>query len=92
MTPKEFHDICHEACCDCPQFVPYDDDQEFQGWGDFGDIPKQGWLKVIKFWKQERILWEMGYSEALPEEVLELFERIDTLLNEAIFKAVGEMK
>lgn len=26
MTPKEFHEACHDACLECPQFSGYDDD------------------------------------------------------------------
>jgi hypothetical protein len=84
MTPQEFHEACHDAICECPQFRPYDDDQEIQGYGEFGKIPKRGWVKLIKFWKDEPLLWESGYEEALPEEVQELFEKVDSLFEKAI--------
>ena len=90
MTPQEFHDACHEACMECPQFRPYDDDQEIMGWGLFGDIPKRGWLKVVKFWKEDRLLWEMGYDQALPEEVSEMFDEIDKAFERAILEVCGK--
>ena len=84
MTPKEFHEACYEAICECPQFRGYDDDTMFVGYGEFGDLPKKGWRKLIQFWKQEHLLWDMGYSKALPQEVQDLFDQIDTLFYEAI--------
>lgn len=89
MTPTEFHEACHEACFSCPQFRGYDDDTIFDEWGEFGNIPKRGMVKVVKFWRDERILWEMGYSEELPQDIQDLFERIDALLDEAIRKALS---
>ena len=90
MTPQEFHETCHEACMECPQFQPYDDDQEILGWGEFGSIPKRGWLRVIKFWKEDRLLWEMGYYKTLPDEVTELFDEIDKAFERAILEVVGK--
>ena len=90
MTPQEFHEACHEACMECPQFQPYDDDQEILGWGEFGKIPKRGWLKVVKFWKEDRLLWEMGYYKTLPDEVTELFDEIDKAFERAILEVVGK--
>ena len=90
MTPKEFHEACHEACQECPQFRYYDDDSQFGEWGEFGDIPKKGIVNVVKFWRENEILWEYGYSECLPCEVKDLFDRIDALLDDAIRKALGE--
>ena len=88
MTPREFHDACHDAICECPQFDPYDDDQEILGWGEFGNIPKKGWVKTIRFWKENDLLWDMGYSQCLPEEVQELFDKVDRLFEQAIKEAL----
>ena len=88
MTPREFHDACHEACYECPQFRGYDDDMTLGEWGEFGDIPKKGMAHVIKFWRGNEILWEHGYSAALPQEVQGLFEKIDKLLDAAIKEAL----
>lgn len=88
MTPSEFHEACHEACMQCPQFRGYDDDTLVGEWGAFGDIPKKGIVKVIKFWRDDRLLWDMGYSECLPEEIQDLFAKIDTLLDKAIKEAL----
>ncbi len=89
MTPEEFHDACHEAILQCPQFRGYDDDTRFHGFGEFGKIPKKGMLAVVKFWRDNEILWDSGYSEELPQECLELFEKIDSLLDKAIKEALS---
>ena len=88
MTPKEFHEACHNACLECPQFRGYDDDTHIGEWGEFGKIPDKGMVYVIKFWKDNDLLWGSGYSEALPKEVQDLFEKIDTLLDAAIREAI----
>lgn len=88
MTPKEFHEACHEACYECPQFRGYDDDTIFGEWGEFGKIPNKGMVHVIKFWRDNEILWDSGYSAALPEEIQDLFAKIDELLDAAIRKAL----
>ena len=88
MTPKEFHEACHEACYECPQFRGYDDDTKFGEWGEFGKIPNKGMAHVIKFWRDNEILWGSGYSAALPEEIQDLFAKIDELLNAAVRKAL----
>jgi hypothetical protein len=85
MNAQELHDACHKACTHCPQFREYDDDTYIQGWGDFGNIPKKGIAKVIKFWREEgELLWDCGYSEHLPHEVKELFDNIDSIIDTAI--------
>lgn len=89
MSPAEFHEACHEACLQCPQFRGYDDDTTLGEWGFFGDIPKKGIVNVVKFWRDNEILWDSGYSAALPQEIQDLFGRIDALLDEAIRKALS---
>ena len=89
MTPKEFHEACHDACQECPQFRPYDDDQYIMGYGYYGKIPKKGWVVLIKFWKEESLLWDKGYHEALPQEVQELFDCIDKLFEKSIKKVMS---
>ena len=88
MTPKELHEACYDAICQCPQFRCYDDDMHFQEFGEFGDIPKKGIVNVIKFWREDKYLWELGYSEELPQECLDLFEKIESLLEKAIKDAL----
>ena len=85
MNAQELHNACHEACTHCPQFEEWDDDTHIQGWGEFGNIPKKGMAKVIKFWREEgQVLWEYGYSEHLPHEVKKLFDNIDSVIDKAI--------
>lgn len=87
MTPKEFHEACHEAILECPQCMGYEDDTWLGDMGfpcEFADLPKKGWNAVISFWKQDDTLWQAGYSECLPEEVLQAFEAIEELHKKAI--------
>jgi hypothetical protein len=87
MTPQEFHDACHYACLQCPQFPGYDDDQMFMGADTpFGDIPKKGMYAVYQFWKDDALLMERGYFNALPEEVKDIFNRIEKVIAAAIEK------
>ena len=79
MTPKEFHEACHEAICSCPQFQGYDDDQYFQGFGEFSKIPKKGMLAVIKFWRKDDLLW--GRKREEEREIEMNNSTIDFLLN-----------
>lgn len=85
MNPAELHAICHEAAQRCPQFNGYDDDQHFSGQRRlFGDIPKGGFPAVIRFWREEGHLFDMGYEAELPQHVRTLFDDIDKVINEAI--------
>lgn len=85
MTPTELHNICHEAALQCPQFRGYDDDQCFVGeLRSFGDIPKGGFPAVVKFWREEGHLFNLGYDATLPEHIQELFANIDDVINKAI--------
>ena len=88
MTPKELHEICHEAAMQCPQFRGYDDDQNFllsNGQKcEFGDIPRKGYAAVIQFWKVEGHLFDMGYHECLPPNVQQMFDEIDAVIAKAI--------
>ena len=85
MTPKEFHEACHEACLQCPQFRGYDDDQQFRGRpGTFGSVPKKGMYAVYKFWKDDALLMEHGYYKALPSEAQEIFDNIEAVIEKAI--------
>jgi hypothetical protein len=88
MTPAEFHEACHDACMQCPQFTGYDDDQQFQGRsGAFGSIPKKGMYAVYQFWKDDALLMEHGYFEALSPEAKDIFERIEGVIKKAIKEA-----
>jgi hypothetical protein len=63
----------------------FDDDQYFQGFGEYQNIPKKGMYKTIQFWKEwGYLLWDYGYDDALPEEVQTLFNDIDNIINEAV--------
>lgn len=85
MTPAEFHEACHGACLECPQFQGYDDDQKFLGGSTaFSKIPKKGMLAVYKFWKDDAILFEHGYYKCLPPDALEIFDSIEAVIEKAI--------
>ena len=85
MNAKYIHDACHEAMLECPQFRGYDDDAYFDGYGEFGDIPKKGIYKTIMFWREwGHNLWNSGYEQALPENVIEMFDNIDKVMEKAI--------
>ena len=88
MTLESFMKPVMMPSANVRSFKGYDDDTYFEGYGEFGDIPKKGLHKVIKFWRDDDLLWDKGYSEALPQEVLEVFERIDSLVNKAIKEAL----
>lgn len=74
MTPKQVHKACHAACLKCPQFVGYDG-CSFLGFGKFKNIHKKGMDNVLLFWSKNSTLWQTGYSEELPHEVLNLFKQ-----------------
>ncbi len=85
MNAKYLHEACHEAMYQCPQFDGFEDDSHFQGYGQFGDIPKKGLHKTIQFWREYgELLWEYGYDEKLPDDVKELFANIDNVIAKAI--------
>ena len=84
MSPKELHEICHEAMQECPQFDYYEDDSYFCNYGEFKDIPKKGFSAVIRFWKEETSLFDTGYNEALPKYVQEAFEELDAVISNTI--------
>ena len=88
MTPKELHEICHEAAQECPQFRGYDDDQTFRlasgNLCEFGKIPGKGYATVIQFWKEEGHLFNMGYYECLPRDIQQMFDEIDMVIAKAI--------
>lgn len=88
MTPREIHNACHKACAECPQFRVYAADLYFPGYGKFMNIPKKGLIKVVKFWRKEKTLWKSGYAECLPNELQEMFARIDVLLGKSLKKAI----
>ena len=85
MTAQELHDACHDAMCQCPQFRGWDDDQHFSGYGEFATVPRKGLYATVKFWKEfGYLLWDKGYSDALPTEVQELFDDIDRVIEQAV--------
>lgn len=90
MTPKKLHKICHEAAMQCPQFKGYDNDQ-YVGDKKFGKIPKGGYYEVIKFWKADHYLFSLGYCDALPEHVLEMFENFDKVVEQAVNQYFKEL-
>lgn len=92
------HDACHQAAMNCPQFRGYDDDQQVLvngRWVDFGDLPNKGLETVVRFWRSPEqsggdLLFRKGYAEGLPEDVAQIFERVDALLSQAISQAARE--
>lgn len=79
----EIHEACHSACMECPQFPGYDDDNLVDGIV-FGDVPKRGIVFTILFWRKERMLWEYGYSECLPPDILKIFDNAEEVMENAL--------
>ena len=52
----------------------------------FAKIPRKGLYAVYQFWKDEALLMEYGYYDALPEEAKDIFERIEKVIAAAIKK------
>ena len=85
MNAHYLHDACHDAVCQCPQFLGYEDDTYFTGYGDFSDIPKKGLYKTVQFWREYGyLLWEYGYEDELPDDVKEVFENIDSVIAKSV--------
>ena len=88
ITAKYIHESCYNACLECPQFQEIDEDQRIDlGFGEevlFWKIPKQGIYKTILYWKEDRLLWDMGYNAALPDDVKKIFKDIDAVIANAI--------
>jgi hypothetical protein len=85
MDARYLHDACHEAACQCPQFLGYEDDGYFPDYGEFGDIPKKGLYRTVQFWREYgHLLWEYGYEDHLPDDVKEVFENIDSVIAKSV--------
>ena len=85
MTPQELHDECHRACMECPQFKMYPNHLVITGLGEFGEIPKKGMYAVVQFWRNEDLLFgRHGYSAALSDDAIKIFNNIDRVIRDAI--------
>ena len=85
MNAQYLHDACHDAVCQCPQFLGFDDDGYYTGYGEFGNIPKKGLYKTVQFWREYGyLLWEHGYENQLPDDVKEVFDNIDGVIKTAV--------
>ncbi len=92
MNAKKLHQICYEAYLECPQAREYYGDEEIHGWGRFYDIPKKGILNVYNYWKDDRILWEMGYYQALPDKIQKMFDEIEVVIQKAVNEYLKAVK
>ena len=93
---EEINDACIVACESCPQFRGFDDDQTELVSGRYvnvANLGSKGPVAVVNYWKSKEtiggnLLWNRGYSEALPDNVLQLFDKVDDLMAAAIEAAL----
>lgn len=98
MNAKEINQACIEACERCPQFHGFDDDQDELVNGRIVNVTnlyKKGIVSVINYWRNRNsiggsLLYDKGYLEALPYEVIKLFDEVDLIIDTAIAKACAE--
>jgi len=96
MNAKELNEAFLEACGQCPQFRGFDDDQEEMVDGrhiNVASLHNKGSIAVLSYWRNAQtiggsVIHNAGYAACLPEEVVSLMERIDSIVNEAIKKAL----
>ena len=92
---KDIQKACIEAAEQCPQFRFFDGDQcELVGGKSIrpAKLHKKGVLAVVRYWRDKNtiggsVLWEKGYSAALPEYVLNGFRRVDDEIEKALLRA-----
>ena len=92
MNAKKLHEICYEAYLECPQAREWEGDEEIPGFGRFYHIPNKGILNVYNYWKDDRILWEMGYSKALPDNIQKMFDEIEVVIQKAVNEYLKTVK
>ena len=99
MNAKKLHEICYEAYLECPQAREWEGDEEIPGFGRFYHIPKKGILNVYNYWKDDRILWEMGYYKAemgyykaLPDNIQKMFDEIEVVIQKAVNEYLKTVK
>jgi hypothetical protein len=92
MNAKKLHEICYEAYLECPQAREWEGDEEIPGFGRFYDIPKKGILNVYNYWKDDRILWEMNYYKALPDNIQKMFDEIEVVIQKAVNEYLKTVK
>jgi hypothetical protein len=83
ISAQYLHDSCQDAVSQCPHYdvLPYDlyiKDCRTS----YGRIPEKGLYVTLDFWKVEgrEILWELGYSDYLPNDVKEFFNKLDAAI------------
>ena len=89
---KYVHESCITAVEECPTFARFEDDQLELVRGNYISVeglPDQGIEAVIGYWRDKEtigghLLWTMGYSVELPEDVQELFTDIDKVMAQAL--------
>lgn len=95
MNAKSINEACIEACKRCPQFQDFDDDQDELVNGkvvNVANLHKKGVVPVINYWRNKTsiggsLLYDKGYLEALPIEVIQLFDEVDSIIDAAIANA-----
>lgn len=96
MNARLLNRACMDACDECPQHRGFDDDQSELHNGRYIDVATlhtKGIAAVIKYWRDPTtiggaLLWEHGYYQALDPEIQQLFEKVDTIVDNAIKEAL----
>lgn len=93
---QDLHDACIAACEQCPQHRGFDSG-EFEllngRYTDVTKLPSKGIAAVVQYWRDPAtigggLLWKSGYSECLDPQYNELFSTVDTIIEQALHKAL----
>ena len=87
MDAQYLHNSCEAAMAQCPQYRVLDYDTYVPKYSTlYGRIPKKGLYVTLQFWKDEgrEILWGLGYSEYLPDDVVRFLNVIEKVTSDAI--------
>ena len=49
-------------------------------------------MNVYNYWKDDRILWEMGYYKALPDNIQKMFDEIEVVIQKAVNEYLKTVK
>lgn len=94
---KEIHEAFLAACEECPSFRGFDDDQRELLRGEYVPVAKlykKGVAAVIRYWRDPEsigghIIHKSGYIACVPEDVVNLLDRITEIENKAIDAAMA---
>lgn len=81
-TVEDFEKDCIKACCECPQYRVFDDDDEIN---DIEDI-----VERVVYWDNEDTLWRSGYSVHLSDESQKIFHILQEEGRNGIRKYFGQ--